>query len=138
MRLRKKRQDLGVSQETLANVVDLTFQQIQKYEKGLNRISCSKLHDFAKFLKTDIKYFSGLEEYDSSRLLNVPSGAALHENGSQYKSYKLRLCRITRCIRFYNNISKVELRAAFFNFRNIKFNHFCKNRYIVAATKVTK
>lgn len=56
-KLRKRRLLLKVSQEQLAECVDLTFQQIQKYEKGLNRISCSKLYEFAHFLKTDIEYF---------------------------------------------------------------------------------
>ncbi len=55
--LRNRRAELKVSQEQLANSVSLTFQQIQKYEKGLNRISCSKLYDFAQFLGTDIGYF---------------------------------------------------------------------------------
>ena len=62
-KLREKRREKGISQDELAKAVDLTFQQVQKYEKGLNRISCSKLHDFAKYLKTDIRYFfQGLDE----------------------------------------------------------------------------
>ncbi|MDJ1407401.1 MAG: helix-turn-helix transcriptional regulator [Candidatus Midichloria sp.] len=62
-KLREKRRENGVSQDELAKAVGLTFQQVQKYEKGLNRISCSKLHDFAKYLKTDIRYFfQGLDD----------------------------------------------------------------------------
>lgn len=65
--LRKKRREKGISQDELAKAADLTFQQIQKYEKGLNRISCSKLHEFASFLKTDIRYFfQGLEAREKS------------------------------------------------------------------------
>jgi len=56
-RLKERRIALHVSQETLASYVNLTFQQIQKYEKGLNRISCSKLYEFAQFLKIHIGYF---------------------------------------------------------------------------------
>lgn len=56
-RLRERRILLSISQEQLGKYVGLTFQQIQKYEKGLNRISCSKLFEFAKFLKVDIGYF---------------------------------------------------------------------------------
>ncbi|KIE05069.1 Transcriptional regulator XRE family [Candidatus Jidaibacter acanthamoeba] len=56
-RLRKRRQELGMSQEKLGEAVQLTFQQIQKYEKGYNRISCSKLYEFAGILKTNIEYF---------------------------------------------------------------------------------
>ena len=66
-RLRQRRLMLKISQDQLANYVNLTFQQIHKYEKGLNRISCSKLFEFAKFLQTDVAYFfRGLNEDQSS------------------------------------------------------------------------
>jgi len=78
-KLREKRRELGVSQEELAKAVHLTFQQVQKYEKGLNRISCSKLHDFAKFLKTDIRYFfQGLQDmfYNTKEFASYSFGDA--------------------------------------------------------------
>ncbi len=56
-RLRKRRQELGMSQEQLGEAVELTFQQIQKYEKGYNRISSSKLFEFSHILKTTVGYF---------------------------------------------------------------------------------
>jgi len=56
-RLRKKRLESGVSQEQIGDAVNVTFQQIQKYEKGYNRISCSKLFEIAQFLKTKVGYF---------------------------------------------------------------------------------
>ena len=56
-KLKQKRLERGISQDDLAGSVNLTFQQVQKYEKGVNRVSASKLYDFAKFLKTDITYF---------------------------------------------------------------------------------
>jgi transcriptional regulator with XRE-family HTH domain len=56
-RLRLKRQEKHVSQEELGNFAGITFQQIQKYEKGDNRISCSRLVEFARFLGSDISYF---------------------------------------------------------------------------------
>lgn len=58
-RLRQRRMELDMSQETLANGVGLTFQQIQKYEKGTNRISCSRLVQFATIMETPILYFFG-------------------------------------------------------------------------------
>ena len=84
-KLREKRRELGVSQEELANSVGLTFQQVQKYEKGLNRISCSKLHDFAKYLKTDIRYFfNGLEDmfYNVTNFASYALGDANNPEGS--------------------------------------------------------
>ena len=56
-RLRQRRRLLNVSQEKLADALGLTFQQVQKYERGFNRISASKLYDAARFLQSPIDYF---------------------------------------------------------------------------------
>ena len=47
----------GVSQEKLADALKLTFQQIQKYERGANRVSASKLYEIAACLQTPISFF---------------------------------------------------------------------------------
>ncbi|ESQ87776.1 helix-turn-helix domain-containing protein [Asticcacaulis benevestitus] len=57
MRIRQKRKDLGLSQSALATALDLTFQQVQKYERGTNRVSASKLHEIALTFNTPIGYF---------------------------------------------------------------------------------
>jgi len=56
-RVCEKRLSLGFNQSDLGRALGLTFQQIQKYEKGSNRISASKLWDIARFFKVDIGYF---------------------------------------------------------------------------------
>jgi len=56
-RLRLRRKDLGFSQQDVANALGLTFQQVQKYEGGANRISASKLHAASLFLQTPISFF---------------------------------------------------------------------------------
>jgi transcriptional regulator with XRE-family HTH domain len=56
-RLRLRRNLLGMSQEQLSNVCGLTFQQIQKYERGTNRMGASRLFQFAKLLDVPISYF---------------------------------------------------------------------------------
>jgi transcriptional regulator with XRE-family HTH domain len=56
-RVRIARLSKGMSQSALAEAVGLTFQQIQKYEKGTNRISASRLFQFAQILAVDIPYF---------------------------------------------------------------------------------
>jgi len=55
--LRAKRLELGVSQASLANFTGVSTQQIQKYEKGTNRISSGRLFVFAQCLKVPITYF---------------------------------------------------------------------------------
>ena len=62
-RLRKIRKMRGLTQTQLGEAVGLTFQQIQKYERGTNRISASKLVRFAQYLKVPvISMFEGSEE----------------------------------------------------------------------------
>ncbi|HEY0053258.1 MAG TPA: helix-turn-helix transcriptional regulator [Caulobacteraceae bacterium] len=56
-RVRVLRKIQGISQERLADALGLTFQQVQKYEKGSNRISASKLWDISRFLNKPIAYF---------------------------------------------------------------------------------
>lgn len=56
-KVRTRRMLLGVSQEELAGALGLTFQQIQKYEHGTNRISASRLFELAKVLNVSISWF---------------------------------------------------------------------------------
>lgn len=56
-RLRVRRSLLGMSQEKLAESVGLTFQQVQKYERGINRISAGRLFQFSKILDIPVGYF---------------------------------------------------------------------------------
>ena len=56
-RIRMRRKILGVSQERLAEDLGLTFQQIQKYERGANRVSASKLYEIARSLQSSVGYF---------------------------------------------------------------------------------
>ena len=50
---------LGMSQEKLGEKLGLTFQQVQKYEKGVNRVGAGRLQQIAGILETDIPYFMG-------------------------------------------------------------------------------
>jgi transcriptional regulator with XRE-family HTH domain len=56
-RVRMRRMMLGMSQEKLANALGLTFQQVQKYEKGTNRISASRLQAISQILETPVHFF---------------------------------------------------------------------------------
>ncbi|MCC7266465.1 MAG: helix-turn-helix transcriptional regulator [Caulobacteraceae bacterium] len=61
-RIRDRRRALEISQERLAEGIGVTFQQVQKYEKGANRVSASKLWQTAGVLQTDIgHFFEGLK-----------------------------------------------------------------------------
>ena len=56
-RVRLRRVATGMSQQELAATLGISFQQVQKYESGTNRISCSRLYDIARALKAPIHYF---------------------------------------------------------------------------------
>jgi transcriptional regulator with XRE-family HTH domain len=56
-RMRMRRMLIGMSQEKLGEMLGLTFQQVQKYEKGTNRISVSRMIDIANVLGVDIHFF---------------------------------------------------------------------------------
>jgi transcriptional regulator with XRE-family HTH domain len=56
-RLRQRRILLGISQTVLGNASAITFQQVQKYENGGNRISSSRLFEFAKILNVPVSHF---------------------------------------------------------------------------------
>jgi len=56
-RLRQRRTLLGMSQEKLGEAVGLTFQQIQKYERGANRIGASRLYQLGQVLDVSVSYF---------------------------------------------------------------------------------
>ena len=56
-RIRMRRAMLGISQQELSKKLQISFQQLQKYEKGANRVSAGKLFYIAKLLKVDIGYF---------------------------------------------------------------------------------
>ena len=56
-RIRLRRTLLGMSQEQLGNALNITFQQVQKYERGANRVSASRLWDISQIIDVPISYF---------------------------------------------------------------------------------
>ena len=56
-KLRSRRSLIGVTQESLAEAAGITFQQVQKYEKGRNRLSASRLYQFSRVLEVPVSYF---------------------------------------------------------------------------------
>lgn len=102
-RVRSRRLELGMSQERLAELLGVTFQQIQKYEKGVNRIAASRLFDIAGALTVPISYFfdglaaatpqGGVREEGESFVydaLATPEGLQLLKLFSGIKSAKIR------------------------------------------------
>lgn len=78
-RIRWRRRELKLTQEKLGDMLDLTFQQVQKYEKGVNRISAGRLFEMANVLSVPVAYFyDGAEEHigNSAQLAELDGSAA--------------------------------------------------------------
>jgi transcriptional regulator with XRE-family HTH domain len=77
LRIRMRRKEMGFSQEKLAEALGLTFQQVQKYERGANRVSASKLWEVAQALRTSVAYFyEGLTENPGDPRLGLAAPSA--------------------------------------------------------------
>ncbi|MFO0202840.1 MAG: helix-turn-helix domain-containing protein [Alphaproteobacteria bacterium] len=100
-RVRTRRLEIGMSQERLAELLGVTFQQVQKYEKGVNRIAASRLYDIAASLDMPAARF--FENLSGGRIgvaedrqefvedvMATPEGAQLMSLFSSIKSLKVR------------------------------------------------
>ena len=76
-RMRAARLEAGKSQTEVAESLGLTFQQVQKYEKGTNRISAGKLHELWRLFDTPVQFFFGGMAGAVSRRRNGKGAAAL-------------------------------------------------------------
>ena len=73
-KLRLRRTSLGLTQTQVAKAINVTFQQIQKYEKGTNGVSSARLLQLSSFLKVPIKYFfEDYQDLSSTNESNVSS-----------------------------------------------------------------
>ena len=103
-RMRMRRMMLNVSQEKLGEALGVSFQQIQKYEKGTNRIGAGRLQDVATQLQVPISYF-----YDGmAGSSHAEAAAGFAEEGSSYVSDLL------------TTSDGVELTRAFLRIRDAK------------------
>ncbi len=83
-KIRERRSSMGISQEKLGEKVGITFQQVQKYERGQNRVSASMLYNIANILNVDFAFFT--DGFGS-----IPCPSELHDpNVPEYSTNGLR------------------------------------------------
>jgi transcriptional regulator with XRE-family HTH domain len=99
-RIRIRRTELGLTQEDLAQQLAISYQQVQKYETGTNRISAGRLYEIAITLKTDISYF--FEGFDPVRIAEDMA------HGGHYRS-------AIELVRSFREIKDENLRSAVTN-----------------------
>jgi transcriptional regulator with XRE-family HTH domain len=119
-RIRIRRNLLGWSQEKLGDLLGLTFQQIQKYEKGLNRVSASRLWDFSTVMDTPISFF--YDDMDVSTLESSPrrysnpqAEYTLSENIEMLESDPMRKQETLELIRAYYKINNRKIAQNLYN-----------------------
>jgi len=79
-KLRMRRQSLGLTQTKVAQAINVTFQQIQKYEKGTNGVSSTRLMQLSQFLKLPITYF--FQDYKDYKDINSTNNTSDNLNFS--------------------------------------------------------
>jgi transcriptional regulator with XRE-family HTH domain len=97
-RVRMRRMLIGLSQEKLGEKLELTFQQVQKYEKGSNRVSASRLYQMAQILDVPVQFF--FEDMPAD--IEMPSAGGFAEPGKQES-----------IIEFINSSEGLQLNRAF-------------------------
>lgn len=105
-RVRLRRMLLGMSQEKLGESLGLTFQQVQKYEKGANRIGASRLFELARILGVSVQYFfEDLTDQTESSLTGKPGFESAGDS---------------HMVEFLNSREGIELNRAFLKIDDAK------------------
>ncbi len=118
MRMRQRRTLLGMSQTKVGDAVGLTFQQIQKYERGSNRVGSSRLYEFAKVLDVPVSYF--FDEMPSNALAGRPMSGrdrkGFGEAGTPFEQQKDPFIKreTLELVRAYYKIRETRVRKRIF------------------------
>ncbi len=105
-RLRLRRTLLGMSQESVGSAIGVTFQQIQKYERGINRMGASRLFDFAKALGVNVSYF--FEGYEDPAASKQFGGKEENPDAFEYDRFSSR--DTMELVRNYNRLPTSKLK----------------------------
>ena len=109
-RVRLRRTLLGMSQEKLGEAVGLTFQQIQKYERGTNRIGSSRLYEFSQVLDVPVSFF-----FDDMPAETAGRPPGLREEGqANFGTEQLARRETLELVRAYYRISDPAVRKRIF------------------------
>jgi transcriptional regulator with XRE-family HTH domain len=100
-RIRARRLDRGMSQSALADQIDLTFQQVQKYENGMNRVGAGRLQQIAEALDVPPSFF-----------FRDQKNGAQSEGKAESMFGALRSVRAMRMLKAFNRIQSRKLQGA--------------------------
>jgi len=106
-RVRLRRNMLGLSQEKLGEAIGLTFQQVQKYERGANRIGASRLHELSRVLDVPVSFF--FDDTDPVRAPAIPGGFA-EPPAEAFESDPLRKRETIELVEAYLSVEDTAVR----------------------------
>jgi len=112
-RLRLRRTLLGMSQEKLGDAIGLTFQQVQKYERGTNRIGASRLYDLSRVLDVPVSFF--FEELDPSLASEHATPGVSEAPAAGYEANKMLKRETLELVRAYQRIPDALTRRRLFD-----------------------
>ncbi len=108
-RLRVRRTLLGMSQTTVGEAIGLTFQQMQKYENGANRISASRLFDLSRVLDVPVEYF--FDDMPTAVAASSPTlGGGKAKKPPSYELNPMATRETMELVRAYYKIEDAEIR----------------------------
>ena len=110
-KLRMRRLSLGLTQTKVAQAINVTFQQIQKYEKGTNGVSSNRLMQLSQFLKVPIIYF--FEDFKDFKDLSQSNNSEESNEDLNYSFLSRTFSSLSKAqkekiLQILNNISKFE------------------------------
>ena len=118
-RIRLRRTILHITQQQMADMLGLTFQQVQKYEKGMNRVGASRLWDISRVLEVPMGFF--FDDMDASvaqkspRLLGNSESAYLAENQQSLADDPMKRAETLELVRAYYKIPNRVIAKNLFN-----------------------
>lgn len=115
-RVRLRRTLKGMSQQRLAEAIGLTFQQIQKYERGVNRIGCSRLFELSEVLDVPPSFFfDGASRLSEGTTSGSGAGPGMAEQQPEpYEARQFARREILELVRAYDRIADPEIRKRVF------------------------
>ncbi len=108
-RLRQRRTLLGMTQTNLGDALGVSFQQMQKYERGMNRISASRLFDLSRVFDVPVEYF--FDDMPAAVAASSPAqGGGVAEEAPSYEPNPMAKRETLELVRAYYKIEDVNVR----------------------------
>ncbi len=117
-RVRMRRTLLGMSQTTLGEAIGLSFQQVQKYERGTNRIGASRLFDMSRVLDVPVEYF--FDDMSAEVAASTPAQRRRKEKAPpSYERDPLAKRETLELVRAYYKISNAQVRKRLYEMTKV-------------------